>query len=182
MTSQLANYEAAAAAFRAGAAAIPGDAWARPRAEGKWSPAEETEHIVLSHELFLSQLHGGPPMRAIVTGWKLVALRWLMLPWILRTGRFPRGARAPRESRPIAVGASRADLLARMDRAVRGVIAALAPGDAAMSRLRLRHPYFGMMTAAQVLELSTLHTRHHLATMQTKPAACHEGAPPVPLR
>ena len=171
MTSRLAGYMDAAAAFRGGAAAIPADAWDQSRAEGKWSPAQETEHVVLSHELFLSQLNGGPPMRAIVTGWKLVALRWLALPWILRTGRFPRGARAPRESRPVAVGASREDLLGRMDRAVRGVGEALASGDAVISRLRMRHPYFGMMTVDQVLELSTLHTRHHLASMQTKPAA-----------
>ena len=170
LTSRLADYEASAAAFRSGAAAIPAAAWDRPRSEGKWSPAQETEHIVLSHELFLSQLHGGPPMRAIVTGWRLVALRWLALPWILATGRFPRGARAPRESRPVAVGASRDDLLGRMDRAVRGVSEALSTDVATTSRPRLRHPYFGMMSVVQVLELSTLHTRHHLASMQTEPA------------
>ena len=170
MTSRLADFEAAAAAFRSGAAAIPSDAWERPRAEGKWSPAQETEHIVLSHELFLSQLHGGPPMRAIVTGWKLLALRALVLPWILRTGRFPRGARAPRESRPVAVGASRADLLGRLDRAVRGVSALLTADGSRVIRPPLRHPYFGMMTATQVVRLSTLHTRHHLASLQTKPA------------
>ena len=170
VSSRLADFEAAAAAFRSGAAAIPIDAWDRPRAEGKWSPAQETEHVVLSHELFLSQLHGGPPMRAIVTGWKLVALRRLALPWILGTGRFPRGARAPRESRPVAVGASRADLLGRLDRAVHGVSALLTSDGVDITRPPLRHPYFGMMTVIQVVRLSALHTCHHLASLQAKPA------------
>ncbi len=171
MTSRLAAYAAAATEFRTLAAAIPSGRWEIPRAEGKWSPAQETEHVVLSHELFLSQLQGGPPMRAIVTGWKLIPMRWLALPWILRTGRFPRGARAPRESRPVAVGASRGELLARMDRAVLGVTETLGGGASTRIHPRMRHPYFGMMTVSQVVQLSTVHTQHHAATMQKESAA-----------
>ena len=72
---RLAAYEEAAGDFRSRAERVPSDAWDRPCREGKWSPAQETEHIALSYELFLSQLGGGPPMRAIATGWRRFALR-----------------------------------------------------------------------------------------------------------
>lgn len=159
MMTVLATYERSAATFRTRAQQVPDDLWTRARAEGKWSPAEETEHIVLSHELFLAQLRGGPPMRAIATGWRLVLTRWLVLPWILRTGRFPR-ARAPRESRPVATGAGRAELLARLDRAVAGVIDLLRRDEPTVVR-RLRHPYFGAITVTQAVRLSSVHTDHH---------------------
>jgi hypothetical protein len=164
LVSRLAAYEQAAADFRSRAERVPNDEWDRPRREGKWSPAQETEHIALSHELFLSQLGGGPPMRTIATGWRRVALRWLVLPYIVRTGRFPR-ARAPRESRPIATGATRHELLTRLDRAVRGVIESVQRDGGAASRRTLRHPYFGMLSVMQAVQLSAIHTRHHTANL-----------------
>lgn len=170
LPTRLAAYEQAAAEFRSRAERVTSDAWDRPRREGKWSPAQETEHIVLSHELFLAQLGSGPEMRVIATGWRRFALRWLVLPYILRTGRFPRGARAPRESRPVATGAAREALFARLDRAVRGVIESVRRDDGAASRRRLRHPYFGMMSVIQVVQLSTVHTRHHAANMPVERA------------
>jgi hypothetical protein len=164
MAAALADYERSATEFRARAERVARDAWDRPRAEGKWSPAQEVEHIVLSHELFLSQLGGGPEMRVVVKGWRLIPLRWLVLPYILRTGRFPR-ARAPRESRPVASGATPAQLFARLDAAVRGVAAMVSGGDATMMSKRLRHPYFGMLSVPTLVRLSTVHTRHHTANM-----------------
>ena len=162
LASALKAYDRAAVEFRARAERVPTALWDRPRREGKWSPAEETEHIVLSHELFLSQLGGGPAMRVIATGWRLTLLRLLILPYILRTGRFPR-ARAPRESRPVTSGAGRDELLARLDRAVRGAIDFVRREGTSIPPLR--HPYFGMLTVTQVVRLSTVHTRHHLANL-----------------
>jgi hypothetical protein len=167
------DYHAAIAEFRSLARAVSADAWHTPRQPGKWTPSQEVEHIVLSHELFLSQLRGGPPMTVIVSGWRLILLRLLVLPYILRTGRFPR-ARAPRESRPVASGAPREQLLRRLDDAAGAVIEVVAPsaqqGEAARLAVastsgpaRFRHPYFGMMTIPQIVRLSTVHTRHHAA-------------------
>jgi hypothetical protein len=176
---RLAAYAQAAAEFRACAERIPSAGWEEPRSAGKWSPAEETEHIVLSHELFLSQLHGGPPMRAITTGWKRAALHWLVLPFILGTGRFPRGARAPRESRPVGVGAGREELLLRLDRAVHGVIDTVQRDEARLATQRLLHPYFGRMRIPQVVELSTLHTKHHATSMSAGLSRSAAGATQV---
>jgi hypothetical protein len=160
LSAALIAYEQSGAGYRSRAHRVPDDLWARARAEGKWSPAEETEHVVLSHELFLAQLRGGPPMRTIATGWRQVALHWLVLPYILRTGRFPR-ARAPRESRPVVSGAGREDLLIRLDAAVRGVIELVGRGDNAVVRTSLRHPYFGTISVLQAVRLSAVHTDHH---------------------
>jgi hypothetical protein len=162
LATALEAYDRAAAEFRTRAERVPPALWDRPRREGKWSPAEETEHIVLSHELFFSQLGGGPAMRVIATGWRLTLLRALILPYILRTGRFPR-ARAPRESRPVSTGAGREALLARLDCAVRGAIDLVRHEGTSIPRLR--HPYFGMLNVTQVVRLSTVHTRHHLANL-----------------
>lgn len=163
LASRLDAFEAAAADFRSRAERVPAEQWDRPRSEGKWSPSQEAEHIVLSHELFLAQLAGGPGMRVIATGWRRFALRWLVLPYILRTGRFPR-ARAPRESRPGATPASRDELIARLDRATRGVVELVERDDRAAGR-ELRHPFFGLLSVVQVVQLSTVHTRHHAARM-----------------
>jgi hypothetical protein len=162
-TARLAEYERAAAEFRSRAALVAAAQWERPRREGKWSPAQETEHVVLSHELFLAQLGGGPEMRVIATGWKVFALRWLVFPYILWTGRFPR-ARAPRESRPTETALARGELFTRLDRATRGVVESLQRDDVA-ARPPLRHPYFGKLSVMQVVRLSTVHTRHHSANM-----------------
>lgn len=164
LSPRLAEFERAAAAFHARAEGVPSEAWDHPRREGKWSPAQETEHIVLSHELLLGQLEGGPAMRIIATGWRQLALRWIVLPYILATGRFPR-ARAPRESRPSGATAGRDELLARLDRAAHGVVDAVRRNEPGARRVRLLHPYFGSMSIGQVVRLSAVHTRHHAANL-----------------
>ncbi len=159
------DYTRSTREFVEGSAKIGDDAWLLPRAPGKWSPAQEVEHITLAHELLAQQLAGGPAMRVVVHGWRRLALRWAVLPWILRTGRFPRGARAPREARPSAAPASRRVLIERLEKAATAVGGELAQGgDRGFSR-RLDHPYFGAMSVAHAVRLSAVHTRHHLASL-----------------
>jgi DinB family protein len=157
----LGEHAAAVATFRARANAIPADQWQAPRAAGKWSAAQEVEHISLSYETFLSQLEGGPGMRTMVSPLRALVLRWLVMPYLIRTGRFPR-ARAPRETRPVATAATKAELLSRIDRAADGLSVAAereSPGR------RLSHPYFGRIPLMQALRMSAAHTRHHTHTI-----------------
>lgn len=159
------DYARSTREFVEGSAKIGDAAWTLPRAPGKWSPAQEVEHITLAHELLAQQLAGGPAMRVVVHGWRRLALRWVVLPWILRTGRFPRGARAPREARPSAAPAARRALIERLEAAVTAVGGDLGrSGDPGFSR-RLDHPYFGAMSVAHAVRLSAVHTRHHLASL-----------------
>ncbi len=173
MEKLLADYQQSAREFSARAAEIPDGAWSKPRAEGKWSPAEEVEHVVLSSEILLNQLRGGPEMRVIARGWRLMIIRWTVLPYILRTGRFPR-ARAPREVRPLGGTAPRAELSERLERAARGITNVLQADAAKGARSELRHPYFGPLTIQQILRLSTVHTRHHAARL---PGAARSADP-----
>lgn len=157
-------YAAVTREFIACMESVPASAWAIPRAPGKWSPAEESEHITLAHEIFASQLSGGGPMRVVLTGWRGFAARWIVLPWILVTGRFPR-ARSPREARPRGEALPRADLITRLDSAARAIGTDLERRGRAAFTDRLGHPYFGAMTCSQVLRLTEVHTRHHLVTL-----------------
>ena len=144
--------------------AVPATAWSVPRAPGKWSPAEESEHITLAHELFADQLAGGRALDAVTSGWRRVALHWIVMPWILRTGRFPR-ARSPREAAPAGVALPCAVLTARLGAASRAVRSGLECRGKDAFRVRLPHPYFGDMTCVQLLRLTAVHTRHHLLTL-----------------
>ncbi len=161
LREELEDYARATSEFIAVTEGVPDDAWARPRKPGKWSPAQEVEHITLAHELFGAQLAGAPAMRVVITGWRGVLVRALVMPWILRTGRFPR-ARSPREARPSPAPLGQRVLVARLAAASATISADLARrGDAAHAD-RLDHPYFGAMTLAQMLRLTTVHTLHHL--------------------
>jgi hypothetical protein len=157
----LTSHAAAAAEFRERATSIPADQWQSPRAPGKWTPAQEVEHVLLAFEAFTGQLAGGPPMRMVVPRAQAILLRWLVLPYIVLTGRFPR-ARAPREVRPSGTSGTRDDLLTRFD----GAATALA--EAALRQppsRRLGHAYFGAITLVEALGMLAAHTRHHAATI-----------------
>jgi hypothetical protein len=157
----IAEFRQCTGEFRAQVLDVEEARWAVPRTAGKWSPAEEVEHVILALELFLDQLRGGPAMRVITTGWRRGALRWLVLPWILRTGRFPKGAKSPRESRPTGER-SRERLLQRLSGAEAGLGEVIATGAQVE---RLTHPYFGALTVEQVLLLTVVHTRHHARSL-----------------
>jgi succinate dehydrogenase/fumarate reductase flavoprotein subunit len=94
-----------------------------------------------------------------------VALRWLVLPWILRTGRFPKGARSPREARPSAGAVTAIELSRRLEVAAAAIREALGRQGPDVSRRRVDHPYFGSMSAARAIRLTIVHTRHHLANL-----------------
>jgi DinB superfamily len=90
--------------------------------------------------------------------------RWLfrhtLLPRILATGKFPAGARAPRETRPRTDSPSSAASLQALTEQADVFIQSLSE-RACAGRVRLTHAYFGPMSARQALRLVTVHTRHH---------------------
>ncbi|HVE77948.1 MAG TPA: DinB family protein [Gemmatimonadaceae bacterium] len=157
----LTEHRAAVEAFAAAAAAIPPARWREPRAPGKWSPAQETEHVLLAYEASAADLAGGEPVRRQLPWWRTVALRWLVLPRILRTGRFPPRAPAPRVFRPRAERGAQAEHIALLRQQATAFEAALVAALAATPARRVEHPYFGKMALPRVLRLLTVHTLHH---------------------
>ena len=169
----LREHRSAVEAFAAAAAAVPAVRWREPRAPGKWSPAQETEHVLLAYDAAAADLAGDASGRLQLPRWQATLLRWLVLPRILRTGRFPRNAPAPRALRPRVDRGTQAEHVALLRERAAAFEAALVACQAASPSRRVMHPYFGAMALAPVLRLVTVHTRHHARAL----AAMGGGSP-----
>lgn len=139
---------------------LPAGRWAEPLAPGKWTPAEVTGHLAESYQVLRSELNGGPGMRMVVPPVRRWLLRRLLVPRLLHTGRFPAGARAPRETRPRRVEPGPEEGLAALARHTEGFTEELA-ARASAGRVRLTHAYFGRLDLRDGLRLCIVHIRHH---------------------
>ena len=145
--------------FLGTARAVPAERWSEPRAPGKWSPGQVTEHVAVAFEangsLFRGPAPGGPPrlLRPLI--------RHIGLAWVLRRGEFPRRSRAPRVMQPGPAPAAPPVLLARL----RAAADAFEAGAAAHPGARLEHPYFGLVPLTDFVRLQEIHTRHHRAQL-----------------
>ena len=99
-------------------------------------------------------------MRFVLPWWKRWLVRRRYLPRMLRTRRFPAGARAPREIRPSDAPAAGEEAAARLCAAAAGIERFFSEHPRA-ARQRLAHPYFGAIPAAELFEVLTLHAVHH---------------------
>jgi hypothetical protein len=163
ITDLLANHDAAVGAFVARAGAVPADQWDVARGDGKWSPAQETKHLALGYEAFVRDLRGGTPLRLKGRWWQRRLWRWRALPRILATGRMPTGVRAPREARPAERPGDQSTLLAELRARVSEFQAAIVSANEMQPRRRVTHPYFSVLTLRELVELCTVHARHHTA-------------------
>lgn len=136
---------------------IPSDVWVRPRAEGKWSPADTLTHLLLTFDTLQRELEGGKGMNIITKLWQRVLLRLFLVPKLLRGGAFPKNARAPRELRPQTPALTQAEAAAKFR-------ARAAEFEAAAEKARdgkLTHAYFGMASVTDGVLLCTRHMQHH---------------------
>lgn len=135
---------------------LDGAEWTRSSGEGKWTPAEVTEHLALAYEAAVRELETGAPMAPKLSRGRQSVLRWLLLPHMLFHRTMPR-VRSPREARPARSAASVAEGLARLQQtALRFERAYQEREDA-----QLTHPYFGPLSRVQAFRLSALHLEHH---------------------
>lgn len=140
-------------------------AWNQPLQPGKWSPAAMVLHVCRAYEFGREAVDQGATMRLLVPKPIAWASRTLLLPWFLRTKRFPRGVRAPREVVPdlaeAAASMKAALLVERLQRASRDASEVLRRAAEEQRQLRIGHAYFGPLTPLMALLLLTAHTRHH---------------------
>lgn len=160
----LAAHAAAADDFAARAAALSPEQWREPAAPGKWSPAQETQHLVLAYEVVLRELRGGRGMRLQLGAWNRTLLRWFVKPRILRTGRIP-AARAPREIRPPDRIPDQGPAVARFGRHAEEFAATIERTRTATPGRRLTHPYFGWLSLEEAVRFCEVHVRHHAARL-----------------
>lgn len=161
----LLDHQEAGREFLERATALPDSAWLTPRAEGKWTPAQETRHLILAYEAFTRDLSGGKPMGLRGTPMKRLIWRLIALPPILWRKRLPAGVRAPREARPEWEVTPRADLLPQFLKRAADFHALFALTWHAEPRRRVTHPYFGGLSLDHAIRMSAVHTRHHAALL-----------------
>ena len=143
---------------------IPTGRWHQAPAPRKWSPCDVVLHLCRAYELGRDASAGGPGMRLRVSPSRAWALRTLLLPVILLTGRFPRGVRAPREVVPDATTSGRLArdvAIARLEQAAREAAVALRRVADTRPVPRMMHAYFGPLTPRAALRMLSAHTRHH---------------------
>ena len=154
------EHRVALAAYLDTAEGVGDEAWTRPWAPGKWTPAEITEHLTLSYEIVISELETGRGMAMKTSGWRLRLLRWLLLPHILFHRSLPLKARAPREVRPAAVRAPRPEALrhlqARAEAFEQRFERALREGGGSLT-----HAYFGKLPPLKGIRFVAIHIEHH---------------------
>lgn len=161
------EHRAALEAYAAAVRALPAGGWTRPwSGEGKWTPAEITEHLALTYRAFLQELTGGEAMRMKVRGVKLRLLRWLLLPHMLFHRTFPKGAVAPREVRPAGRDLGPDDALADLRDVVERAEAAIESARGRAGAV-VTHPYFGGIEVVRAWRFATVHLEHHLRQVRS---------------
>ena len=150
--------------------------WNAPRANGKWTPAQEVKHVILAYEAFTRDLRGNGSMKLVGTPFKRRLWRLVGLTMILRMKRLPRGARAPREARPAEGFLDQEATLAEFrDRTVAFEAAFRDAWRDTPTKL-VTHPYFGTLTLTDSMQICTVHTRHHSAVLPQPGARQQIGA------
>ena len=139
--------------------------WLRPIAPGKWTPAEVTSHVTQAYRVVRAELAGEPGMRLVGSRFQRLILRHTVLPRLLAGRPFPRGARAPRETRPQEVSRDPVEALSNL-REFAHALGRELTGLASSGRACLSHAYFGRLSPHEGIRLLTVHTRHHARQLQ----------------
>jgi hypothetical protein len=136
-------------------------------AEGKWSAAEELEHLYLSYhgtvKVFQRCLDAGKPLAT-----KSSLKQRAMVVMLVECGHFPRGRKAPKQVIPRGMPAE-------------AIVAEIGPQIAAMDALItqcearygarkkvLDHPVLGPLTTRQWRKFHWVHGRHHAKQIQER--------------
>jgi hypothetical protein len=176
LTVLLQDHAAAVDEFFTRAAQVTPARWDKPRADGKWTPAQEVKHVILTYEAFLRDLRGEEGMRLIGTPFKRRLWRAIGLTSALWRGKIPRGARAPREARPADGSHAQAELLKDFRDRTTEFEAVFRDTWLREPNKQVTHPYFGSLNLVDGIKLCTVHTRHHAAVLPPPGARQDIGA------
>jgi hypothetical protein len=146
-----------------------GQVWTKPRAPGKWSPAQLLEHLVQTH-IESGKIIKGMPVAIPNLPWFLrPLLRRFWLRRVLESGDFGRPMKtfSPFEPRtpPADPAQGRERLLAAVRTFEADARAATPIGDYTFT-----HPSFGTLAVSDYVRFQEIHTRHHLKQLPPPPA------------
>jgi hypothetical protein len=155
----IASNRRAVSAFVESARAVAPAQWTTPRAPGKWSPGQVTEHVALAYEQNRRMAQGtfGGPAKP---WYQQLLARLLGLPSLLKRGDFGKGPfQAPDFIQPGQSPAASATLLTRLETAARVIEEDLV--SASDRRKMVDHAIFGRIPLEDVLHFLSIHTNHH---------------------
>ena len=156
----IASKRRAVSAFVDAARAVSPAQWTTPRAPGKWSPGQVTEHVTLAYEQSRRMLQGtftGAPK----PWYQQLLARWLGLPSLFKRGDFGKGPfQGPDFIQPSASPPSAVALLARLEAVTRDLEGSVA-GASDSQRVTVAHPIFGRLPLTDLLHFLLIHTNHH---------------------
>ncbi len=173
----LADHRTAIREYSAAASRLDTQTWLRPLGPSRWSPALITEHVTLAIGAFTADAAGRAHMAEVFGPWKRFVARMLFLRRLLRTGEFPKGAIAPRETTPSSAPQQQADALTALERAVSDLEVTIG-AHPNTDRCEITHPYFGRLPLPTALRLLELHARHHLGQLPRRAAPPGNEPPP----
>lgn len=157
----LADHRAAVREFTDRVRAMDGARWLVPRADGKWTPAQEARHLVLTYEALTRDLLEGKTMRLRGTPFKRRIWRVIGLWTVLWRRRLIMGVTAPREVRPAPETTGRERLVPLLTRRVTEFEAAVEFTRAKDPSRTVTHPMIGALTLERTLRFCAVHARHH---------------------
>lgn len=172
----LADHRAAVEEFFHRAAQVTSARWDTPRADGKWSPAQEVKHVALAYDAFTGELDGSGQMRLVGTPLKRLLWRAIGLTSVLWLKKLPRGARAPREIRPPEGPHDQHELLAELRESTEKFEQVFRETWERNAAKTVNHPYFGALDLVDSIRMVTVHTRHHAAVLPPPGARQQIGA------
>lgn len=135
-----------------------GTAWTTPRAPGKWSPSQITEHVARSLEESASMAAGQPSKFPRLPVLIHPVVRALLFNRVLRKGSFPR-AKTNKAMNPATGSPTPAEGRIRLETAHKQFDAACR--QVASTGNRLGTTVFGAVPVEDYVRFMELHTRHH---------------------
>ena len=133
--------------------------WNTPRAPGKWSPAQVTEHVARSFEEAANAVAERPTKLPTVPRFLKPVAGW-MFRRILRTGKFPK-ARTTKAMNPEDTPTSPANPAEARAR-LQSAQATFERECRARAGRTFAHSAFGVVSVEDYVRFAELHTRHHM--------------------
>jgi hypothetical protein len=149
------------------AAAARGDAWARPRAPGKWSPAQIVEHVARALEESGNVVAGRPSRMPALPAPLRPLVRRLFFNRVLRNQTFPK-ARSARALNPTEGPPTPAAGRTRLEEAFRAFETECR--IAAPQQSMVTSTAFGSVRLVEYIRFQELHTLHHVRQLKNEPA------------
>jgi DinB superfamily len=164
-----AEHHEVVAEFLATINTFPEERWHSAPRPNKWSAATLADHVTVTYTYGRNAATTGTGMRLLVPRPLAWAARTFILPRMLSSKRFPRGAEAPAEVRPVVANSATLS----KERAAAELTARAAEALAAFERavqerptMTVTHAYFGPLPLVQTLRMLNAHTRHHAQGMR----------------